>query len=783
MPNSTIETFENFKAFFPGFPSSVLKSLWKLAQQSPEFLYLLQQGQTITLGPSGGGTYTLGRVITIDSDDLNQPAAQLLITLAHELGHGDDPDGHGKPASSAATDIASAVKIGETNEAVAMMYEYIVSTQASSVSQPVSMRTDVPDSYIDALNNAAKTSGFNISNFAGLVPANDFRTTAINLGMPIAAKLSPSSATHLNYESQSADFWIFWKLGVNNVDYLTQANKFPVLAGNVYSINNWSMNITNGAKLTPQNPTPTIIQVDSLSAQINTSGAFLWEYLTQTPVGKSQPSQVTISGTQPINSTGPIAAINISNVSVVQVQTFPSSNTTAVINGNNDAIYEKGNNNSITLNGSSTDQLYFGIPGESTGDDSVNDSLSWTATGDCTVSNNGTMLAWTNNSIAEAPTYTFTYGQNKSPVGTLVITSTLRNDSFTINGFNIDTAIGTGVDGIKLTQSATMSVGNTSATSPTTNVSHAVDTNALNSSPLAAANGSTTTSNTVVPISISDLITSADSTNVVLSATGNTSGLYVDEGSTLVSLASGSVTLSIAAGASNVIFGLVDQNPSTQNQTVTLSATVADSGNPDDTSTTNSETVTFNGITTPPAATVINSVTGTLPNDPTANASIVPATFYQLNDNNDVVTAGSGSNIIADGILGYSAGNAGGTNFSIGNGMVSSPNGYAGAIWAFAAGNDTISGGGGQGVIAVGNGNNQIFAGSATSLSTALTQVQSATASNTNGYYITVGDGKNTIVGGGLVMTTLKSVKETTPSLLVLERIRLSAAWKSKRTI
>jgi Ca2+-binding RTX toxin-like protein len=722
---------QTFNAAFSGFSETRLNSLWNICKLSPELQELIAMAGSgkIVVGAENSGTYTHSGAINVDPSYLLLPDTTLLVVLGHELGHLDDPQGNLNVTEEST--LQQGIQVGLQNEGVAELYENIVSAQLSANSQTdVPMFSKLPEAYSNEVLNLAKLGNFNVFNFSGgLIPISSFRTNIINIGATFTAQLHPSSSPALTYESLSADEWIFARLSEDqingagslykSVNWSAQNNGLPVIGANgQYSFQNWNISTKSG---------PSYV----VSGVFSSWGVPSWEtFLTQ---NNGEATSEIVRGTQPLNADGtPVTALEISNISNVSIR----SGTTATITGNGDTITFYGSNSSVTLQGSQTDKLFFG-----TGDGPI--PLAGGVNAIPSASNPPGIGVWTDSHS----NITYSYNDNSH-----VLTITFGNhnsNSVTINGFNINAAVGAGFDGITLTQSASMSFGNASAAIQTTNVAHIVNTNSANSSALAGtADGSETTSNTVVPISISDLVTSADSTNVVLTATGNTSGLYVDEGSTLVSLASGSATLSIAAGASNVTFGLVDQNPSTQNQTVTLTATVADSSNPNDTSTTNSETVTFNGITTPPAGTVINSVTGTLPNDPTANASIVPATFYQLNDNNDVVTAGSGSNIIADGILGYLAGNAGGTNFSIGNGMVSNPHGYAGAIWAFAAGNDTISGGGGQGVIAVGNGNNQIFAGSATSLSTALTQVQSATASNTNGYYIAVGDGNNTIVGG-----------------------------------
>ena len=104
-------------------------------------------------------------------------------------------------------------------------------------------------------------------------------------------------------------------------------------------------------------------------------------------------------------------------------------------------------------------------------------------------------------------------------------------------------------------------------------------------------------------------------------------------------------------------------------------------------------------------------------------------TVGNATDGTNTIYTGMGSNIITGG-SGSDAITAGnGANLIVGNGSATATNGYAD-------------------VIIVGNGNNQIYAGTQVDLATALSQQQSATASGNKGDLIAVGDGNNTIVGG-----------------------------------
>jgi Ca2+-binding RTX toxin-like protein len=232
---------------------------------------------------------------------------------------------------------------------------------------------------------------------------------------------------------------------------------------------------------------------------------------------------------------------------------------------------------------------------------------------------------------------------------------------------------------------------------------------------------------------------------VNLNLTGNASEFGITYDDEILNFSNGSYVLDIPAGQSSLTLTLNYLGNATTAQTVQLTSTLGS-----DSAVSNTLAVTFAGTPAPATSKVITGVTGTLPNFPSATSPIVPATVYLLDGNNDSVTAGAGSNIIAGSVQGAGTD---GTQLNNDFAIVAGDNPpwnnvFNGEAYTGAAGNNTIAGGGGQDIILVGDGNNQIYAGSVVPLGTAISQAQSESASNTVGDYIAVGDGNNTIVGG-----------------------------------
>jgi Ca2+-binding RTX toxin-like protein len=232
---------------------------------------------------------------------------------------------------------------------------------------------------------------------------------------------------------------------------------------------------------------------------------------------------------------------------------------------------------------------------------------------------------------------------------------------------------------------------------------------------------------------VSDVSAAPQSVQISMSGVPTT-GFAIDQNGSIQSLSNGPVTLTIAPGASTYTFGLLATSPITQDETVQLTAALVSS---DGSTTVSSSTysIAYQGES-------VNTVA------PTGSASVSsggspghpPQTNYVADGLGDSIVAGSGLNSVNL--------TAGGNNF------VTSGSGND-TIWG-TSGDNTVAGGGGADLIwFTGSGSNQIFANSvvetsssAVNLPTVIAQAAGATASDTQGDFIGVGDGNNTIVGG-----------------------------------
>jgi len=273
-------------------------------------------------------------------------------------------------------------------------------------------------------------------------------------------------------------------------------------------------------------------------------------------------------------------------------------------------------------------------------------------------------------------------------------------------------------------------------------------------------------------ISVDAPSTSAQTLTVALSG-ANSSDFEATVGNTVEQLnANGTFNVTLAAGQTNVSFGLTDATSDNGSSDIASGATLqlsASLPSPDTVSSGSIQTtpLTFNYVPTAPD-------TSTAPN-PT---SVITGQFDTLTGNtdylgdggDDFISAGAGPNFIdagnsgSDSIFGGSGSNTiyGGsgndvTSLSGSQDFVSLGGGfntvYGGTgqdtIYSSNAtsSNSIISANNGTDVIIGGDGTNAIYAGTQTSLANAIATAATATATGQQGDLIAVGDGNNTIVG------------------------------------
>jgi len=616
-----------------GLSKSAAESIWEYAQLSPEFQYMVEQGGfRIQIGAPGLGTTTEKGVITIDGNTLGTPK-DLFVSLAHEMGHAIDPAGHALYLRPDVETIKQAVKIGESTEAVAMMYEYVCVTQAASNKIPVKMITTVPASYSGTISGNFKNANIDISKFAGPISMlGQFLQPCIDAGSEATSTDHPSSSKEITYDDLFVSQYIYYRAlqeynektntisnNVTKINTNELTNKFPPQVGSIYSINNWTANITDGNKENPKD-----VETDALSAQVNTNGVFLWEYLSKTVLGQTNPYSVILSGSQPLKPSEPlptpVSVLDINNVPSVLVAGAPLGGgeanvpilNNAIINGDADSIYEAVADCAITLVGSLKDNLYFGDP-----DDNPEkvQNLSWTVTGQRVVSNGGNTLSWMNHTNNGILSYQFTYGLNMNPVGTLTISTTdAGNDKYVINNFNIALAgQGKGIDGIIIPNAVAIGFVPTSSSSPAFGTPQNVSTSSTGSQ----------------FIDLSLLYAPTTATTYDVTVTGANGSDFAVLGSVKEPLDNNSFSITVQPGQSSVSFELVDAGGQSQGQTLQVSAVKA--GSTDSSDTSNVATINFAGA----------------PSAPTPNISLTDLTSNQgtgqVNLNGAQLVSGSGN--------------------------------------------------------------------------------------------------------------------------------------------
>jgi trimeric autotransporter adhesin len=425
-----------------------------------------------------------------------------------------------------------------------------------------------------------------------------------------------------------------------------------------------------------------------------------------------------------------------------------SSDETSALKGDaaTDLIIAGGQTTQI-LAGSGTDYLVGG-PGNSTlvgggGTDTFIDDISQnTGASTETITNpNGTGAVFINSAtactslsggaaVANSPdvwrdangtVYTFN-GAPNSAIGTLTISGGLLNNGYAntivINDFNLASAnTQTGFMGIVLADVPTLNASANAGVDPPapnfmegSNQSYTLSVDA----PSAAAQIFTVTLSGALP-----------------------SDFEVSVGDTIEQLNSnGTFNVSLAAGETNVSFGLIDVTDDNGSSDIAMGAINganlqlnASLPNPNTLvgGTIQTAPLTFSYVPTP-----WNTAAQTPPSDTITGILTGSITTYTGDGGNDYIATTGANNVV-------NAQNSGNDSI-VGN---SSPNAINGGN-----GNDIIVGNGGTDIILVGDGNNEIYAGAQTSLQNAITQSAAATATGAQGDFIGVLDGSNTIIGG-----------------------------------
>jgi len=353
-------------------------------------------------------------------------------------------------------------------------------------------------------------------------------------------------------------------------------------------------------------------------------------------------------------------------------------------------------------------------------------------------------FTWTDSSGAS---YRFAPMTNGADIGKLFITGGVAGSGrIELDNFDLNQAetAATGFLGIKLGEQAAIVAGN------------GADPFAAGSNQ--AADASATLTGAVQGFTVYTSAAGAQAQTIQLSLSGADASQYkVNTGADVLAFdGSGKLTLTIPAGEESVTVGLVYVGDSSQSPTVQLTSSLLDSASP----ASNKLTVTFDNSHAPsaPVFGTLTSITGEVVTT-TVNGQTSTYVQYQGDDSGDLVTAtdnathsitvGQGSSSITGG--------AGEDDMAVGDGNNVIVTG-GGKDWLFAGnGNNVVSANGGKDVLILGSGKNKIYADSPIDLSAALDKTKLAATGNARdpaahaayGDFFFVGNGNNTIVGGG----------------------------------
>ena len=312
-------------AFSPEFiivMGAQMQALLAICNKSPEFMRLISMLPAGSIIPNDGpGTGTQGNFSQIkvaaswltggtvfnSYNDAVKALDDLVVAIAHEMGHDIDPKG--ALNEIAEPTLAMAHQVGLDNEGVALMYEYIVSQQITDPDGTAIPMHSGGRSLQSTLSGNAEFAGFNPKTFsAGVVPNEGFRTMAIDAGGQWTGPQSPSGTpTSETYNAYEEEGWLFYNLAstkgtgdtLNTIQ--TAMSYIPVNSqSQQYVLNNVMLVGNSGAQYTATG----IFQIN---------GTAIWEFLSTI---KSGTISVQLAGVQP--SSGQFSApIAISNVAAV----------------------------------------------------------------------------------------------------------------------------------------------------------------------------------------------------------------------------------------------------------------------------------------------------------------------------------------------------------------------------------------------------------------------------------------------------------------------------------
>ncbi len=236
--------------------------------------------------------------------------------------------------------------------------------------------------------------------------------------------------------------------------------------------------------------------------------------------------------------------------------------------------------------------------------------------------------------------------------------------------------------------------------------------------------------------------------------------------------ANGTFRVTLAAGETNVSFGLQDITADTGSSDIASGATLqlaASLPNPDTLvgGTIQATPITFSyvsqGVDTAPPPLASDVITGqynsgngvTTYTGDGGEDSIAATGSMNLvnaqNSGNDSIVAGSGTNTI-NGSAGNDVISSSGTQDSVvlGSGfdMINGGSGQDVIQGSLYGGDDIVSANGGTDVVDLGNGTSEIYANSKVNLAQAIAQASTAVATGAEGDLLSVLDGSNTVVGG-----------------------------------
>ena len=423
---------------------------------------------------------------------------------------------------------------------------------------------------------------------------------------------------------------------------------------------------------------------------------------------------------------------------------FGGAGNDTLIGGSGTEILVGGAGNDTLIGGSGADRFVYALPTSGTAADTITDSYDngtvWVGGTELTgTTNSGSNFTWTD---GNGDQYQFAPSTTEG-VGTLTISGGLlggAGDQIVIDNFDLNQAEtgANGYLGIKLGQSLALVQGTNLSSNPF------LTGGAIPSGQSSSLSGSSSQTYTVYLAAASDV-----AQTLTLGLTGADPGAFAaDEGSSVVSFASGTVTLTVAPGQDSVTFGLVNTDTTAAAGTLQLTATLGTPGSANALS--GSIGVDFLGNAAASAVTPDYTIYGDLT---PVNSGTASNPVYQYDSLGNVITDGTPDPNFNDTLYG-STGNdlieTGGGNNSV-DGKGGNDTIYGGSgndTIQDGSGNNLVVGNGGQDIIQLGNGANQVYVNTQTDVASAIAAANAGGASGVGGSFVAVGSGDNTLVGG-----------------------------------